>query len=109
MHVLGYVAPTTTVTLTFANAPDVTVTSVNGWIVLFSRDTAAWNGDKTWNEYVNGFGDPTATDFWLGLEYMHLISSSATYLLRVELQAAANGKYDVFLYSATSPLVFAAK
>ena len=43
---------------------------------------------------MNGFGDPTEEDFWLGLEYMHLLTSSANYLLRIEVQAAANGKYD---------------
>jgi len=26
------------------------VTSVNGWIVLFSRDTPAFDGDMTWND-----------------------------------------------------------
>ena len=43
---------------------------------------------------MNGFGDPTEMDFWLGLEYMHLLTRSATYRLRVELQAQANGKYE---------------
>jgi len=54
---LGYEAPTTTVTLTFptepdvtVTSPDVTVTSVNGWIVLFSRDTPVFQGDRTWND-----------------------------------------------------------
>jgi len=49
---------------------------------------------------VNGFGDPTGSDFWLGLEYMHLLTSSANYLLHVEVQAAANGKYDFFSFFA---------
>ena len=48
----------------------------------------------TWNDYATGFGDPTSSDFWLGLEHMHLLTTSANYLLRVELQAEANGKYD---------------
>jgi len=48
----------------------------------------------TWNEYVDGFGDPTGSDFWLGLDYMHCLTSLATYQLRVEVQSAANGKYD---------------
>jgi len=48
--VLGYVASTTIVDLTFPTAPDVTVASVNGWIVLFSRDTPDFDGDRTWNE-----------------------------------------------------------
>jgi len=47
----------------------------------------------TWNDYANGFGDVASADFWLGLEYVHLLtSSSANYRLRMEFQAAQNGK-----------------
>jgi len=53
----------------------------------------------TWNDYVNGFGDVSSSDFWVGLEYMHLLTSSATYQLRIEIQAADNGKYDEFMYA----------
>jgi len=42
-----------------------------------------WN--RNWAQYKNGFGSIDA-DFWLGLQKMHLLSSSQPYSLRVEVQ-----------------------
>ena len=50
----------------------------------------------TWNDYATGFGDPTSSDFWLGLEYIHLLTTSANYRLRIEMQAKENQKYDKY-------------
>jgi len=42
-----------------------------------------WN--RNWEEYKDGFGSIDA-DFWLGLEKVHLLTSSQPYRLRVEMQ-----------------------
>jgi len=111
-----------TVNLTISTTSQVLpVTSINGWIVIHSRYSAAYQLDMTWNDYVTGFGDASSSDFWLGLEYIHLqtrvvyfrtyeyssldsnvaifgleyihlLTTSANYRLRVEIQAAHNGK-----------------
>jgi len=51
VYAIGYVASAKTVNVTcLATAPSITVTSINCWIVLFSRDTPAFDGDMTWND-----------------------------------------------------------
>jgi len=80
-----------TIPTTFEVLP---VTSISGWIVIHSRYSAAYQVDMTWNDYVTGFGDASSSDFWLGLEYIHLLTTSATNRLRVEIQTADDGKYD---------------
>jgi len=42
-----------------------------------------WN--RNWADYKAGFGSIDA-DFWLGLQKMHLLTSSQPYRLRVEVQ-----------------------
>jgi len=95
VYTLGYVAKTATVYLTVPTMPAaVSVTSINGWILFHSRLTAAYQTNMNWNDYATGFGDPKSSDFWLGLEYVHQLTTSATYLLRIEIQSKDNGKYD---------------
>jgi len=50
------------------------VTSISGWIVIRSRYSAAYQLYMTWNDYVTGFGDASSSDFWLRLEYIHLMA-----------------------------------
>jgi len=45
----------------------------------------AFNWNLTWVDYKAGFGSIYA-NFWLGLEKMHLLTSSQPYRLRVEVQ-----------------------
>ncbi len=43
---------------------------------------------RTWNEYRNGFGDPTG-EFWLGNRYISLITKEQRNVLRVELTSVS--------------------
>jgi len=58
--------------------------SVFGWITIHQRfGYADWQ--RPWADYKAGFGSIDA-DFWLGLEKVHLLTSSQPYRLRVEVQ-----------------------
>ncbi|NXM72572.1 FIBG protein, partial [Serilophus lunatus] len=63
----------------------------NGWTVLQRRLDGSENFNKTWVQYKEGFGhlspDDT-TEFWLGNEKMHLITTQSTlpYTLRIQLE-----------------------
>ncbi|XP_029468438.1 fibrinogen gamma chain isoform X2 [Rhinatrema bivittatum] len=69
----------------------------NGWTVLQRRVDGSVEFNKNWNQYREGFGylspDDT-TEYWLGNEKMHLISSQSTlpYVLRVDLKDWDNKK-----------------
>ncbi|XP_012582272.1 PREDICTED: fibrinogen gamma chain isoform X2 [Condylura cristata] len=65
--------------------------SGNGWTVLQKRLDGSEDFKKNWIQYKEGFGhlSPTGTtEFWLGNEKIHLIStqSAIPYTLRVELE-----------------------
>lgn len=61
-----------------------------GWTVLQRRRDGSVDFSKNWIQYKEGFGylspDDT-TEFWLGNEKMHLLSTQSTipYVLRIEL------------------------
>ncbi|XP_076113633.1 fibrinogen-like protein A [Mytilus galloprovincialis] len=55
-----------------------------GWTVIQKRIDGKENFNRTWVEYKNGFGD-LQHEFWLGNKYLHLLTSSGSYKLRVEL------------------------
>jgi len=59
--------------------------SVFGWIIILQRAVtsgAGWHY-MSWDEYKAGFGSIDTADlkFWLGLEKMHLLTSSQPYRL----------------------------
>ena len=56
-----------------------------GWIMTHQHLGHAFNWNLTWVDYKAEFGSIDA-DFWLGLEKMHLLTSSQPYRLRVEVQ-----------------------
>jgi len=58
--------------------------SVFDWIIIFQRFGYS-NWKLPWADYKAGFGSINA-DFWLGLEKIHLLTSSQPYRLRVEVQ-----------------------
>uniref|UniRef100_A0A8C9DSA1 Fibrinogen gamma chain n=1 Tax=Prolemur simus TaxID=1328070 RepID=A0A8C9DSA1_PROSS len=65
--------------------------SGNGWTVFQKRLDGSLDFKKNWIQYKEGFGhlSPTGTtEFWLGNEKIHLIStqSAIPYVLRVELE-----------------------
>ncbi|CAC5391560.1 unnamed protein product [Mytilus coruscus] len=55
-----------------------------GWTVIQRRIDGKENFDRNWVEYENGFGD-LQHEFWLGNKYLHLLTTSGSYKLRVEL------------------------
>ena len=61
----------------------------DGWIDILRRIDGSQNFNRTWADYVNGFGDPHG-EFWLGLETLHSLTSSGTWKLRADM-AAWNG------------------
>ncbi|XP_038611056.1 fibrinogen gamma chain [Tachyglossus aculeatus] len=65
--------------------------SGNGWTVLQKRLDGSLDFKKNWIQYKEGFGhlSPTGTtEFWLGNEKIHLLStqSSFPYVLRIQLE-----------------------
>jgi len=59
--------------------------SVFGWIIIHQHLGYTFDWQLPWADYKDGFGSIGA-DFWLGLEKMHLLTSSQPYRLRVEMQ-----------------------
>ena len=53
----------------------------NPWI-LIQRRTSAFDFDRSWEEYKDGFGDP-ATNFWLGNDKIHKLTHGREMTLRI--------------------------
>ncbi|XP_053247209.1 tenascin-N [Podarcis raffonei] len=72
-------------------------TDGGGWIVFQRRNTGQLDFFKRWRNYVEGFGDP-AGEFWLGLEKLHQLTSSAPvpYELRVDLRTHNESAYAIY-------------
>jgi len=82
----GFAATNLTVNITIPTQSDpVLLKSVFAWIRIHQRLGYSFNWNRNWANYKNGFGSIDA-DFWLGLEKMHLLTSSRPYRLRVEVQ-----------------------
>jgi len=67
----------------------VPVMSVFGWIIIQQHIGDSFDWQLPWADYKAGFGS-TDADFWLGLEQMHLLTSSQVYRLRVEVLLESN-------------------
>ncbi|CAG9856765.1 unnamed protein product [Phyllotreta striolata] len=67
-----------------------------GWTVIQRRDDFGYpreNFNRDWNDYKNGFGDPSK-EFWLGNENIYMLTNNEEYSLRVELEDfEGNKKY----------------
>ena len=73
---------------------DLSLLCVKNWIVLTQRFDSSLNFNGKWIEYKQGFGVIGAnSSFWLGLENMHLLTSSAAYRLRFQLQTWKTGEW----------------
>lgn len=75
-----------------------TFTDGGGWIVFQRRFSGDVNFYKSWKDYKRGFGS-LGGEFWLGNDYIHLLTNSGIYELRVDLRY--NGRsvfahYDSF-------------
>ena len=67
--------------------------TVNGWIIFQQRiDGPASNVsfDVNWTDYKNGFGH-LGGDYWMGNEKVHLLTTSGTWKLRMEMLFPAYG------------------
>lgn len=56
-----------------------------GWIVIQNRFNGSINFNRTWTEYKDGFGNLDG-EFWLGLENIHKITTTAVYELLIHLE-----------------------
>ncbi|NXL36596.1 ANGP4 protein, partial [Glaucidium brasilianum] len=66
-------------------------TDRGGWTVIQLRVNGSLSFQRNWREYKQGFGD-AAGEYWLGNEAVHLLTSRATYTLRVELRDWEGGQ-----------------
>jgi len=83
---VGFVATELTVNITIPTQSDaVPVMSVFAWIIIHQHLGYTFDWQLPWADYKAGFGSIDA-DFWLGLEKVHLLTSSQPYRLRVEVQ-----------------------
>ena len=69
-----------------------TTTDNGGWIVIQRRHDGEVDFYRTWDNYKNGIGT-FASDFWLGNEKIHAITSTGRYELRVDLKYNGQSKY----------------
>ncbi|KAK3727780.1 hypothetical protein RRG08_017221 [Elysia crispata] len=72
-----------------------TETDGGGWIIIQRRSTGDVDFYRDWDTYKRGFGN-LDTDFWLGNENIHIITSSGEYELRVELRYQGQSKFAVY-------------
>nr|XP_058922062.1 fibrinogen alpha chain [Kogia breviceps] len=63
-------------------------TGLGGWLLIQQRMDGSLNFNRTWQDYKKGFGslnDKGEGEFWLGNEYLHLLTLRGS-ILRVELE-----------------------
>ncbi|XP_052106204.1 ficolin-2-like isoform X1 [Mytilus californianus] len=74
-------------------------TDEGGWTVFQRRQDGKVDFYRGWTEYVKGFGD-VKTEFWLGNDKLHELTSQGSYELRVDLGDfngdKAYAKYSTF-------------
>ena len=66
--------------------------SVFGWIIIHQHLDNTLDWQLPWLDYKTGFGSIDG-NFWLGLEAIHLLTSSRDYRLRVEMQQTSTSKW----------------
>jgi len=83
-----------TVTLTIPTQGSIPVISLNNWIFFMQHYVPSgfsWN--LTWNDYKNGFGSSGSENFWMGLERLHLLTTSGSYRARIEWRENSTGHW----------------
>ncbi len=60
-----------------------------GWTIFQRRVDGSVDFYRNWTDYKNGFGN-LASEFWLGLDKTHRLSSSKQNVLRVDLETFEN-------------------
>ncbi|XP_017270397.1 fibrinogen-like 2a [Kryptolebias marmoratus] len=56
-----------------------------GWTVIQQRLDGSVSFNRTWAEYKKGFGNLRG-EFWLGNDYIHLLTKAKDMILRIELE-----------------------
>ena len=64
-----------------------------GWTVMQKRFEGSVDFYQIWTVYKNGFGN-LKTEFWLGNEYVHLLTTGKSNLLRFELKRFNGERYN---------------
>ncbi|XP_074871855.1 ficolin-2-like [Carettochelys insculpta] len=64
-------------------------TDGGGWIVFQRRADGSFDFYRDWNSYKRGFGSQLS-EFWLGNDNIHLLTSLGDYKLRVDLRGFNN-------------------
>ncbi|XP_063792332.1 ficolin-1-A-like isoform X1 [Pseudophryne corroboree] len=72
-------------------------TSGGGWLVFQRRVDGSGDFDTDWNTYKKGFGSRDS-EFWLGNDNIHRLTSSGTFQLRIDL-TDFEGSHVYALYS----------
>jgi len=73
----GFKAENQTITLTIPTQASIPVISISNWIFVLHRYVPSgfdWN--LLWNDHKNGFGSSGSDDFFMGLERLHLLTTS---------------------------------
>ncbi|XP_052801745.1 fibrinogen-like protein A [Mya arenaria] len=65
---------------------------VDGWTVIQRRTHGNVSFERSWEEYVSGFGNLTG-DFWLGLEKVHRLTSGGSRLMITMNKSDSNTGY----------------
>jgi Fibrinogen beta and gamma chains, C-terminal globular domain len=92
----GYTAVYSSIQLNVTNCTPVTVLSVFNWIIVHNRPRGSNFNYTTvnWTMASYGYGPVgNGSDFWLGLERMHQMTSANSYRLRFELQQMSTGRW----------------
>ncbi|XP_014061174.1 angiopoietin-related protein 7 [Salmo salar] len=75
-------------------------TEGGGWTMLQRRVDGSVTFDRSWREYKDGFGD-LHSEFWLGNDHIHDLTSQGDYSLRIDLEDWSN-KHKHALYQSFS-------
>nr|XP_056702810.1 veficolin-1-like [Euleptes europaea] len=66
-------------------------TDGGGWLVFQRRQDGSVDFYRDWESYKRGFGNQES-EFWLGNQNIHLLTSSGTYHLRIDAEDFSNGR-----------------
>ncbi|XP_053104290.1 angiopoietin-related protein 3 [Hemicordylus capensis] len=77
--------------------------SESSWTVIQNRSNGSLDFNKTWESYMNGFGNLDG-EFWLGLHKIYSIVDQGDYILRIELEDWRNNKrYIEYTFTMGGP------